>query len=632
MSENPAAVQALLSRLSALDIRLGVDGERLSINAPKGALTDSLRADLLKLKGEVIAHLRAVETSETPRERRALPALAPVRREARMPLAHTQQRLWFLRQLDPTSSTYNVGCNFHMRGPLDVRSLERTLADLIQRHDSLRMRFMAFEGTPWCEVMPEMPLPLQHVDLSDLPDAERETAALQALLEHFEQPFDLSLGPLVRLKLIRLTPEWHVFGFAADHMVCDGISVGIFFHELQHLYRSYVGLDADPLPVLPVQYLDYVQWQRQVLAAGDLDEHLTYWKEQLRALPPVLNLPTDRPRPRVLTSRGTRCVEVWPVSLACELKALARREGVTLYMLLLTAYQVLLWRYSGEVDFAVGTAVGAREQPGIERVIGFFANNIVQRADVSGNPTVRELLHRVREVALKAYAHQDMPFDVLVDALAPRRDLGHSPLFQVLFVFHNFMFERADLGSVTCTSVDLPYHTSRFDLSVDIFDRPEGLRTYFEYSTDLFDEATIARMMSHYRNILTGMLADVGQRVGDLPMLDESEPAALLVHCRAPAPMPVQDTVHGLVEAQARRTPHAEALHFAGQSISYAELEARAERLAGHLRSLGVAPRSLVGVWLERSPKWSWPCWPFSRPARPTCRWTPPSRVTGSTS
>ncbi|MBI5722126.1 MAG: amino acid adenylation domain-containing protein [Burkholderiales bacterium] len=601
-SSTPPA-QALLARLAALDVRLVLDGDRLSINAPKGALTEPLRAELVALKPEILAHLRA-QGAVGAHQAAAVPALVPVPRQARMPLAHTQQRLWFLRQMDPASSTYNVACSFHMRGPLDVQALERTLSELVQRHESLRARFAASDGTPWCEVLPQMPLPLEHRDVGALPEAEREPAAMQALTDQFERPFDLERGPLLRLTLVRLAPDWHLFGFVADHIVCDGISAAIFFHEMQLLYRRHVGLEAEALPQLPLQYLDYVDWQRRVLAAGALDRHLAYWKRQLHALPPVLNLPTDRPRPRVMSQRGTRRVDLWPPAFAAELKALARREGVTLYMVLLAAYQVMLARYSGEVDFAIGTAVGAREQPGLERVVGFFANNIVQRADVSGNPTVHELLQRVREIAHKAYAHQDMPFDVLVDALAPRRDLDHSPLFQVLFVLHNLMVDKAELGDVVCTAVDLPHRTSRFDLAVDVFDRPEGLRACFEYSTDLFDKATVVRMMAHYRRILQGMLADTSQRVGDLPLADEAESAALLAQCLGPAlppPVPPAHTVHGLFEAQARRTPLAEALHFAGRSVTYAELDARATRLALYLRSLGVPPRALVGVWLERS-------------------------------
>jgi amino acid adenylation domain-containing protein len=591
----------LLARLAAIDVRLTLDGDRLGVNAPKGALSAELRAELGAAKEAIKAHLRA--HPPTPARRAvALPPLVPVPRAASMPVAHTQQRLWFLRQMDPLSSTYNIVSAFHMNGTLDVAALQRSLDDLVERHESLRTRFVAVDGAPRCSVEPHARVVLRQVDLGHLDPALRDAAAMDDVLATAREPFDLAACPLLRITLIKLTPQRHLFCFVVDHIVADGISVGIFFHELQALYAQHSSGKPAQLPPLPVQYIDHVHWQQQVLAAGALDAHLAHWKQQLRGLPPVLSLPTDRPRPRVQTFHGARLLEVFPAPLVAGLKALARREGVTLYMVLLAGFEVLMHRYSGEEDFAVGTAVGARGRPEVERVIGFFANNIVQRADLSGDPTAQELLARVREVALKAYAHQDMPFDLLVEALAPRRDLDHSPLFQVLFVVHNLMVTGGELGNVNCEVQELPLKTSRFDLSVDVFDLADGTRVYFEYNTDLFDETTIVRMMAHYRSLLAGLVAEPQARVGALPMLGADEQQGLLAQWRGPslAP-PAQATLHAFFEAQVQRSPDTQAVVFDSHAIGYAELDARANRLAQHLAALGVREESLVGVWMERS-------------------------------
>ena len=596
-------LEALLERLAALDVRLALDGDRLNVNAPKGALDAGLRAELAQHKETIKAHLR-LNPSAPPRPSVAVPALVPVPRHTSMPVSHTQQRLWFLRRMDPDSSAYNIVSAVRLSGPLDPTALERAFDALVARHESLRIRFFAVDGAPRCSVETEAHVRLKLIDLSGTDAAVRDDEAMREVLEVAREPFDLTRCPLLRLALVRLAPQQHLFCFVVDHIVADGISVGLLFAEMLLLYREHVGGVAAALPPLPLQYLDHVHWQQAVFASGALAEHLVYWKQQLRGLPPVLSLPTDRPRPRVQTHRGARRLELLPDALLVELRATARREGVTLYMLMLAAFEILLHRYSGEDDFAVGTVVGARDRAEIERVVGFFANNIVQRADLSGDPTLRELLARVRETALKAYAHQEMPFDLLVEALAPRRDLDHSPLFQVLFVLHSITTRRSDMAHMTAEVQELPLATSRFDLSVDVFDIPdEGMRVYFEYNADLFDAATIERMMGHYTTLLDSLVAEPQARVGALAMLGATEQAALQTRPRGiTLPPSPAATLHGLFEDQARRTPHADALCMDGRTLSYAELDARSNRLAQHLVSLGVGAESLVGVWLERSP------------------------------
>ncbi len=595
-----SGITELLQRLGALDIRLTLDGERLSVNAPKGSIGAELRAELAARKDELKAHLRDHAPATL---RRAEPPLQRVPRLASMPVAHTQQRLWFLRQMDPASSAYNVITASRLDGPLDAVALECAFDDIVQRHESLRARFFALDGVPHCCIEPAARAPVRLIDLSDVDASMRDDAAQRALLEAAREPFDLARAPLLRMTLVRLAPHHHLCCVVVDHIVADGLSMAIMFADLQALYRQRVGGPPARLALLPVQYVDYVHWQREAFAAGALDEHLAYWKQQLRGLPPVLALPTDRPRPRVQTHRGARHLEVLPPELAAALKATARREGVTLYMLMLAAFEVLLHRYSGEDDFAVGTVVGARDRPEVEPVVGFFANNIVQRADLSGNPTLRELLGRVRETALKAYAHQEMPFDLLVEALAPRRDLDHSPLFQVLFVLHNIHMRRSEMDRITAEPHELPLTTARFDLAVDVFDTPEDMRVYFEHNADLFDAATIERMMGHYVHLLGAVVsADTSTRVGALPLLGDDEARALRARSRGTALAPPRvSSVHGMFEVQAHRTPTAEAVRFGPHGITYAELDARANRVAHHLLALGVRPESLVGICLERS-------------------------------
>ncbi|MEO8057473.1 MAG: amino acid adenylation domain-containing protein [Burkholderiales bacterium] len=595
------SLAALLDQLNALDVRLTLDGDRLNVNAPKGTLSAELRAELGLRKDELKAHLRA-----HPQAGATLKAVAPelsrVPRQDLMPVSHTQQRLWFMKQMDPQSSVYNVPGAFRMRGELDITALEQTLAALVARHESLRTHFISEDGLPRCVVRAEVAMPLERIDLSRLPAAERDAEAVRQVSAIAARPFDLARSPLMHVGLLKLAVDEHVFVFVVDHIISDGVSLGILMGELQALYTEHVTGKPAELPPLPVQYLDYAEWQRRWLAAGALDRQLGYWKERLAGAPPALALPTDRPRPRLQTFNGARTVVTYPAALTARLKALCRAEGVTLYMALLAAFQTLLHRHTGEDDIVVGSVVANRDQADVKRVIGFFANNIVLRGDLSGDPTVRALLARVRDMALKAYEHQEIPFDELVEALAPRRALDHSPVFQVLFVLQSLMISRFDLPRVVCEAFETPIRTARFDMAMDLFDLPDGLCVYLEYNTDLFDASTIDRLLGHYHRLLEGMAADPLAHVDALPMLAEPEQALLLGWQRGPTLAAAEvDTVHGSFEAQAARTPDAEALCFEDQHLSYAELNTRANQLARHLQSLGVRPESLVGVLVDRS-------------------------------
>ncbi len=591
----------LLEHLRRLDIRLKLDGGRLTVNAPEGVLTAPLREELARRRDEVKAWLagRAAGAARLP------PPLAAVPRTPRLPVSHTQQRLWFIKQMDPGSHVYNVTSALRLSGRLDEGALQRALAGLMARHESLRTRFFAVDGEPHCAVEPHVEPALERIDLGHLEPQRRERAALDAVTAFSRRPIDIMRAPLLQCLLVRIAADDHALVFVIDHIIADGLSLGILLEDFGVLYAQHCGAPLPELPALPLQYIDYAEWERQAFAQGVLEDHLAYWKQQLAGLPELATLPADQPRPAVQGSRGARQVMQLPVELAAQLKALARDEGATLFMVLLSAFQVLLQRHAGGTDLhdlPVGSAIANRGRAEMRRVIGFFANNIVLRGDLSGNPTLRELIARNRELALGAYAHQDMPFDMLVDALETRRALDHSPLFQVLFVLQNLSLTGFDLPGLRCEQIELAVDTARFDLAVDVFDIAIGLRVYFEYSTDLFDAATIERLMDHFRRLLQAMVDCPSQRIADLPLLGGEERDALLVEWnRTDAPYPSDRTVHSLFEAQAKRRPEAPALCFEGRTLSYAELNAAANRVAHLLRSLGVAPGALVGVSLERS-------------------------------
>jgi len=593
-------LQAILARLKSLDIRLSLDGERLNVNAPKGALSAELRAELNAHKEDIKAHLR--RTMGTHDSESGSMPITPIPRAPLMPVSHTQQRLWFLKKMEPQSSAYNIPSATWLRGKLDVPTFERSLNDLIARHESLRTRFVEVDGSPRTVIEPTCRIELVRIDLSRVPPEQHEAEATRVVTEFAQRPFDLGVAPLMRVALLRLAPELHVFCFVLDHIIADGLSLGILGLDFHALYTAHAAGSAPRLRPLTVQYADYAEWDRRWLAAGTLERQLAFWKRELAGSLPVLQLPTDRPRPRLQTHNGSQVRLTLEPAFVASVKAAARSENVTLFMLLLSVMQVLLHRYTGEEDLPVGSAVANRNRPEVDGVVGFFANNIVLRGNVGGNPTVRELLRRVRETALNAYAHQDMPFDLLVNALVSRRDLEHSPLFQVMFVLNSTPMSKLDLPGLKGEPLLFEAGTSRFELSLDMFDTPEGLKVHLEYNTDLFEKASMERLLAHYCRLLEGFIADRDQRIGDVPMLTESEGAQILGEWnRTAAPFASQATVHELFEAQAAGSADAPAVRCGSKSLSYRQLNQRANQLARHLRQLGVGADTLVGLSMDRS-------------------------------
>ncbi|MBV9788127.1 MAG: amino acid adenylation domain-containing protein, partial [Chloroflexi bacterium] len=515
-----------------------------------------------------------------------------------------QQRLWFLDQLEPGSSAYAMPVALRLQGALDVAALQHSLDTLVQRHESLRTTFaqqVTNQGeTPIQVIHAAQSLPLALVDLSDQDAGEREVALRQQLAAAVAQPFDLQAGPLLRVTLFRLGDDEHALLLNMHHIIADGWSMGVLVRELVALYRAAGHGQALALPALPIQYADYAVWQRQWLQGAALEAQLDYWRQQLAGLEP-LQLPTDYPRPAVATLRGTVHEFRLPDTLHTALVSLSRREGATLFMTLLAGWQQLLSRYSGQDDIVVGTPIANRTRGETEALIGFFVNTLVLRTDLTGATSFREVLARVREMALGAYAQQDVPFEQVVEIVQPERDLSRHPLFQVMFAVHSDARSTAQAGPLTITPVEVLVETTKFDLSITFAETDEGLQGFLEYSTDLFAATTIERLLAHFVGLLSALVADPDAPVRTLPLLTVAEQAQL-ADWNTTAQSYVQDRlVHELLAQQAARTPDATALICGTARLSYAELEARANQLAQHLQTLGVGPETRVALVLDRS-------------------------------
>ncbi|MFZ5918494.1 MAG: amino acid adenylation domain-containing protein, partial [Chloroflexota bacterium] len=530
------------------------------------------------------------------------PPIVPVLRDVKMPLSFAQQRLWFLDHLEPGSPLYNIAAAVRVVGSLDAGALAHSLNEIVRRHEVLRTTFRTQDGRPAQVVAPEMHLSLPLTDLGHLPAEEREAEALRLAQEEAQRPFDLARGPLLRARLLRLEQQDHIVLLTMHHIVSDGWSMGVLIRELSELYPAFLAGQPSPLPPLPLQYVDFAHWQRGWLQGEALEAQLDYWRQQLAGSLPLLELPTDRPRPAVQSVNGALQSFKLSRSLSAELRALSRQEGVTLFMLLLAAFQTLLYRYSGQEDISVGTPIANRNRAEVEGLIGFFVNTLVIRGDLSGGPSFRELLRRLREAALGAYAHQDVPFEMVVDALQPQRELSHNPLFQVMFALQNAPSETVVLPGLILDSLAVDSGTAKFDLTLSLTEQDGELGGALEYNSDLFEGETIERLIGHYQTLLAGIVAHPEQSVDSLPLLTEAERQQLVVTWnQTEAPYPAGLCVHELFAAQAARTPEAAAVVYEGRQMSYGELDRRANQLARYLQQLGVGPERLVGLCLDRS-------------------------------
>jgi aspartate racemase len=519
------------------------------------------------------------------------------------PLSFAQQRLWFLDQLEPNSSAYNICKALRLTGALDVPALQKTLDAIVERHHALRTNFVAVEENPVQVVADARPVEMRIVSLSVLPPEQRGPEMQRLMEAESKRPFDLARDFKMRALLLELGDDEHTLFLTLHHIASDGWSVRILAQEMAEFYGAFSTGRAPVLPDLPIQYADYAVWQRQWMQGPVLESQLAYWRQRLANAPPLLDLPTDLPRPVVQTFHGAHQATVFPPRLAEGIKALSRAEGATPFMTLLAAFHTLLHRYTGQDDIVVGSPIAGRTRVETEGLISFFVNTLVMRGDLSGDPPFRELLRRVRDAALGAYAHQDVPFEKLVEDLHPSRDTSRSPLFQVMFVLQNTPPSAFTLPGLTATPIDVDPGTAKFDLSLYLDGRSEALSANLEYNTDLFLPATITRMLEHFRTLLEAIVADPGRRLSELPIMSEAERQQILVEWNdTRADYPRERCIHELFEAQAARTPEAVALASPAGSMTYLELDRRANQLARYLQSLGVGPETPVGICIERSP------------------------------
>ncbi|MDZ8084001.1 MAG: amino acid adenylation domain-containing protein [Nostoc sp. DedQUE12b] len=527
--------------------------------------------------------------------------------EELLPLSYAQQRLWFLDQLEPNSASYNIPLALRLVGNLNQAALEQSLQEIIDRHEALRTNFITVNGQP-IQIIREQRTGSKEqgivsvVNLKHLSPTEQEIATQELVQQEAIQPFDLANQELIRATLVLLNKTEYVLLVCMHHVVSDGWSMGVFVQELAALYKAYSEGEPSPLAPLPIQYADFAIWQREWLQGDVLQTQLNYWQQQLKDAPALLSLPTDRPRPAVQTFAGATQEFTLSVELTNRLTKLSQEGGCTLFMTLLTAFDILLYRYTGQSDILVGTPIANRDRSEIEGLIGFFVNTLVMRTNWAGDPSFNELLSRVRAIALGAYAHQDLPFEMLVDALQPERNLSYTPLFQVMFALQNAPMSKLELAGLTISSIPSQSTTTKFDLSLSMYNSGAGLVGVWEYSTDLFDASTIERMTEHFLTLLEGIVTNPKERISQLPMLTPVEQHQLLVEWNSTqVDYPFDKCIHELFEEQVKRTPDAVAIIFENQQLTYQQLNCRANQLAHYLQSLNVKPDTLVGICVERS-------------------------------
>ncbi|MDZ7963735.1 MAG: amino acid adenylation domain-containing protein [Nostoc sp. DedSLP03] len=520
----------------------------------------------------------------------------------KIPLSFAQERLWFLNQLEGASATYNMPAALRLSGRLNLNALQQALAEIIRRHEALRTSFANINGTPMQVIHSTASIDMEVVDLQHLEESERKLVLEQQLQLAAIAAFDLESAPLIRCNLWQLSNSDYVFGINIHHIVSDGWSMGVLIQELSVLYKAFCAGESSPLPNLEIQYADFALWQRQWLSGEILEEQIQYWVSQLQGAPELLQLPTDRPRPSVQSYRGATQSFGLNRELTQKLESLSRRAGSTLFMTLLTAFATLLYRYTGQSDVVIGSAIANRHRSEIEPLIGFFVNTLVLRTRLEDNPSFEQLLAQVRKTTLQAYEHQDVPFEHVVEALQPQRSMSYSPLFQVMFMLQNAPMGELELPGVSLSELEQERTIAKFDLTLDISETSAGLECEWEYNTDLFDRSTIERMASHFENLLSAIVDNPQQRVSELPLLSPAERQLLLVEWNDTEwEYPKDKCIHELFEEQVERTPNAVAVVFEQQQLTYQQLNSRANQLAHYLQTLGVGPEVLVGICVQRS-------------------------------
>ncbi len=583
------SVVELISLLRSLNVKIWVDGENLRLSAPANTITPELRQNLTRYKTELIAFLR--EAAQPVTGDQAIKPLRP--RPVHVPLSFSQEQLWFLAQMQPESPMYNVPQAFRLRGPLDFSILQNSLAQVIARHESLRTIFTSQNGLPVQVVLPYTGFSLQRIQAGDW----------QAWLKtETNCPFDLVRGPLFRSALLEIGPDEHILFINTHHIATDGWSDSLFLREVSTCYAATLENKTPLLPTLPIQYCDFAAWQRELLQGKMISNQVNYWRKQFQDVSTQLEIPTDFSRPATQTFRGKSHESPIPPGLLEKIKVFSNLKGVTPFMTLLAAFDVLLYRYSGQDKFTIGTPVANRTRAETESVIGMFINTITLRADMGKDIIFLNLLEKVRETCLEAYAHQDVPFEKLVSELKLPRDMSRNPLFQIMFVLQNTPASELILPNIQVEELPIPTETSKFDFTFYITQSTRGDILKIQYCTDLFSEKTIQGMARHYLRLLESILAAPEQKITELPLLTEEELHQLLAEWNATrVEFPPERCIHTLFESQVERTPSALAAVFEEQTISYWHLNEKANQLAHYLRAIGVGPDKCVGILLDRS-------------------------------
>ncbi|MBG1265935.1 non-ribosomal peptide synthetase [Nostoc sp. WHI] len=589
----------LLCQLRSLSINLETDGDRLRCHAPDGVLTPTLRQEIAGRKTEIISLLQEAKQAKVSEQL----VIQAVPRDCELPLSFAQQRLWFIQQLSPDNDSYNMLEALRLHGALNIAALEQSLSELVRRHEILRTTFPTVEGKPIQRIAPDTALTLRIHDLQEL-STEEQTAQIRQIAESLASTlFDLAVGPLVQFTLLQLSPKEYVLLLKMHHIIYDGWSLNIFFGELSQLYAAFIQGLPNPLPELSIQYADFAFWQRQWLTGEVLERQLNYWQKQLAGVPPVLELPTDKPRLPIQTFQGAAKSFVLDRELTQRLQQLSQESDATLFMTLLAAFLVLISRYSGQPDIIVGSPIANRTSPQIEQLMGFFANTLALRGNLSNNPSFAEFLAQVRQTTLSAYAHQDLPFEMLVEKLQPERDLSRNPLVQVMFSLQNAPQSSKNLSGLNIQNMPLPIDIrARFDLEVNYWEVPGGLEGVWCYNTDLFEANTITRLAQHFQTLLQAIVTNPQARISELPLLSPAQRHQLLVEWNDTlVEYPYDKCIHQLFEEQVERNPDAVAVVFKDEQLTYHELNCRANQLAHYLRSLGVGADVLVGLCVGRS-------------------------------
>ncbi|MBW4592861.1 MAG: amino acid adenylation domain-containing protein [Brasilonema angustatum HA4187-MV1] len=560
---------------------------------------------------ESLAQLIAEGDKEKQLQR---PTIERIPHEGLLSVSFAQERVYFIQQLAPENSAYQFQATMRFQGRLDVTVLQQSLDEIVQRHEIFRTTYPAINGKLFQVINPHQPISFTVIDLQSFPEAERE-AEIQKLVEtEVQQPFDMNQLPLVRWVLLKLSDQEHLLIHIEHHMAHDGWSFNVFLGELVELYQAFSLDHPSPLPEPLLQFADFAHWQREWVKSQEAEAQLTYWQQKLSGSSPLLELPLDRPRPTEQTYQGDQIRMELPIDLCESLRVLSRREGVTLFMTMLATFLVMLHRYTGQDDISVGTAVANRRMHEIEKLIGMIVNNLVLRTDLSGDPTFRELLGRVRQVTMEAYANEDLPFDKVVEVLKPIRNLSHNPLFQVMFSFHD-----SPMPDLSLPGLDISLHepisnkSAKFDLDFLVIPRLEqrvqngsktrakGITLVLEYNSDLFDAATIQQMAEQYQKLLLEIIANPEQHIGKLPLLSQYQQKLLLEWNKTYREYTQTECIHKLIESQVELTPNAIAIEQDGQQLTYRELSDRTNQLAHYLQSLAVKPETLVGICVDRS-------------------------------